>query len=144
MKKRIWIQKADLNAINQANKGTLADHLGIVFTEIGDDYLIAIMPVSSKLLQPMGIMHGGASCVLAETTASIAANLCIDLDTKACVGLEINVNHIRPVRFGTLTAITSPLHIGKTTQIWEIKIQNDEKKLISVSRMTASVIDWKK
>ncbi len=143
MTKRIWTQEVHLDAINQANKDTLTDLLGIIFTEIGDDYLIAVMPISSKLLQPMGIMHGGASCVLAETIASIAANLCIDRTTKACVGLDINVNHIRPVHAGILTAKTQPLHIGRTTHVWEIKIHNEEKKLVSVSRMTASVIEWK-
>ncbi len=144
MKKRIWTQEIDLKTLNEANQGTLTDLLGIVFTEIGDDYLVATMPVTTQLLQPMGIMHGGASCTLAETIASIAANLCIDRTKKACVGLDININHIRPVYPGTiLTAITKPLHLGRTTQVWEIKIQN-ENKLVAVSRMTASIIDWGK
>ena len=137
----IWITPINLEEINQRGRNTLAEHLGIEFTEIGHNYLTAVMPIHQKLLQPMGIMHGGASCALAETVGSVAANFCIDQKLKACVGLDININHLRQVRSGVITATAKPLHLGKTTQVWEIKIQNDEQKLVAISRLTISVID---
>ncbi len=137
----IWITPINLEEINQRGRNTLAEHLGIEFTEIGHNYLTAVMSIHQKLLQPMGIMHGGASCALAETVGSVAANFCIDQKLKACVGLDININHLRQVRSGVITATAKPLHLGKTTQVWEIKIQNDEQKLVAISRLTISVID---
>jgi 1,4-dihydroxy-2-naphthoyl-CoA hydrolase len=98
------------------------------------------MPVTEKTKQPIGIVHGGANVVLAETLASTAANCVIDIERFYCVGLEINANHIRSVREGLVTATTTPLHLGRSTQVWEIKILNDEGKLTCVSRMTASVM----
>lgn len=141
MNTSIWITPANIEEINRYCKNTLAGHLNIQFTEIGDAHLTAIMPVNSIHLQPMGIMHGGASCVLAETVGSVAANLCVDQTTKACVGLDININHIRPVRSGILKAIAKPFHVGKTTQVWEIQIRNENQKLVAISRLTVSVIE---
>lgn len=136
----IFFEKVDVKMINERSKNSMIDHLGIEFTEIGKDYLIATMPVNEKTMQPFGIMHGGASCALAETVASAAANFCIDRKKQVCVGLEINVNHIRPVSSGTVKAITTPDHIGKKTQVWQIKIFNEEEKLVSISRITLAVV----
>ena len=91
----------------------------------------------------MGLLHGGASCALAETVGSAAANYCVDQTTTVCVGLDININHIRPVKLGTVTGIAKPLHLGKTTQVWEIKIYNEGRQLVSVSRLTMAVIEKK-
>ncbi len=136
----IWTNPIDLDALNKFSKGSLSDLLEIEYVEAGDDFLIAKMPVEKKHMQPMGSMHGGASCVLAETLGSMAANLCVDQKLKKCVGLEINVNHLRPVTKGILKATAKPFHIGRTTQVWEIKIENEENKLIAISRHTVAVI----
>lgn len=99
------------------------------------------MPVDHRTKQPLGILHGGASCVLAETVGNAAANYCVDVNNKTCVGLEINVNHIRAVQSGIVTGIAKPLHIGRTTQVWEIRIYNEGKQLTAVSRLTVAVLD---
>lgn len=140
--KNIWTHPINLEEINLRGKNTLAEHLGIVFTDVGKDHLTAIMPIEQKHMQPMGIMHGGSSCVLAETVGSVAANFCIDQKTKRCVGLDININHLRSVRSGVLTATATPFHLGKTTQVWEIQIRNEERKLVAISRLTIAVIDY--
>jgi uncharacterized protein (TIGR00369 family) len=95
--------------------------------------------MTTKVSQPMGIMHGGASAALAETVASVAANYCVD-PSKVCVGLELNINHIRPLKNGYADAVAKPLHLGKTTQVWEIKIYDPAKKLVSVARLTLAII----
>jgi 1,4-dihydroxy-2-naphthoyl-CoA hydrolase len=136
----IWTIPIQVAEINNRCRHTLCDHLGIVFTEVGDDYLIATMPVDQRTIQPMGILHGGASCALAETVGSAAANYCIDGATKVAVGLDININHIRPVRSGLIAATAKALHLGKTTQVWEIKIYNEAKQLISAARLTMAII----
>lgn len=143
MTKKIWFQEVDLNQVNALNRGTLTQHLDIVFTKVDDHHLWATMPVCAKTYQPLGSLHGGASCVLAETVGSVGANLCVDPKVKACLGLELNANHIRPVLKGLVTAKGTPLHIGKTTQVWDIKIYNEEEKLICVARLTVAVIEKK-
>lgn len=135
----IWKKEINLEKLHARNKDTMSDFLGIMFTEIGDDYLCASMPITDKVKQPVGIMHGGASCVLAETLGSIAANFCIDPDYY-CVGLDINTNHIRSVRDGIVFAKATPFHLGKTTQVWHIEIQNPMQQLISVTRLTMAVL----
>ncbi len=140
---QIWFTPFSIDEINRRARNTLSDHLGIEFTEAGDDYLTARMSVDARTVQPMGILHGGASCALAETVGSAAANYCIDQTKQISVGLEINVNHIRPVRSGLVTAIAKPFHLGKTTQVWEIKIYNEQKKLVAISRLTMCVMDKK-
>lgn len=140
MQKAIWLTPIGVEEINKRAKNTLSDHLGIVFTEIGDDFLTATMPVDARTVQPMGVLHGGASCALAETVGSAAANYCVDQTTKVCVGLDININHVRPVRIGMVTGIARPFHLGKTTQVWEIKIYNEQKQLVAISRLTMAVI----
>lgn len=139
----IWFKDYSLDAINQRSKNTMAEFLDIKFTKINDDSLVAQMPVTDKVKQPAGIVHGGANVVLAETIASTAANICVDLEKFYCVGLEINANHIKSVTKGIVEGIARPLHIGRSTHVWEIKIYNSAKELTCVSRMTAQVITRK-
>lgn len=136
----IWAQTVTAEALNRRGEQTMAEFLGIVFTEVGDDFLIATMPASPRTRQPLGIIHGGASVVLAETIASAAANMAVDFEQYYCVGLEINANHIRSVREGLVQAITRPLHLGRSTQVWSIEITNEKGQTTCVSRMTASVL----
>ena len=136
----IWFQPMTLEDLNQRSKNTLAEFLKISFTAMGEDSLTATMPVDMRTKQPLGILHGGANVVLAETIASTAANAVIDIGLYYCVGLEINANHIRSVRDGLVTGITRPIHIGRTTRVWQIDIYNEAGKQTCVSRMTASVI----
>jgi len=138
---KIWNYNFTLDELAESRSNTMVDYLGIEFTEIGDDYLVAKMPVDARTRQPMGIMHGGASCALAETLASIAANCCVDPQKKVCVGLEINTSHIKMTRSGFVHGIAKPIHIGQTTQLWEIKISDDNGQLISLSRLRLAVLD---
>ncbi len=138
---KIWHLEMTLTMLNAFSKNTMLEHLGIEFTEIGDDFLIARMPVDHRTKQPLGIMHGGASTVLAETIASTAANCCIDQSKYYCVGLDINTNHIRSISDGFVTGIAKPFHVGRSTQVWGIDIMNVEKKLISVNRLTMATLD---
>lgn len=129
----------DLNT-TQIVDGQMARHLGIEMTEIGNDYMMAKMPVDHRTIQRIGIMHGGASLALAETVGSIAASYCIERDKSFIVGQEINANHIRSVREGFVHAKATPLHLGKSSQVWDIKITNDAGKLVCVSRFTVAVL----
>ena len=141
----IWFKHdLQLSYINSLGKGTMSGHLGIVFTEIGDNYLKGTMPVDQHTTQPYGLLHGGASCVLAETLGSIASALVIDQSRFICVGLEINANHIRGVRSGTVTGIATPLHLGATTHVWDIKIYDEREKLVCVSRLTVAILAGQK
>ncbi len=137
----IWFQPFTVDDLNKYQQQTLVTHLGIRYTEVGEDYLKAVMPVDARTKQPAGILHGGASVALAETLGSTGANLMVDRQQKLCVGLDINANHVRAMRSGQVTGTARPLHIGKTTQVWEIKITNDEEKLVCVSRITLAVLD---
>ncbi len=119
----------------------MVTHLGITFTEIGDDFLRATMPVDHRTHQPMGILHGGASVTLAETIGSSAAYLCVDMQKFNVVGLEINANHVRSVRTGLVTGTARPIHLGRTTQLWEIRITDEAGKLTCISRLTIAVLD---
>ena len=139
----VFSHKPSLDLINETGKNTMTDHLGIVFTEVGDDHLSATMPVDERTKQPMGLLHGGANVVLAETLGSVAASLTIDLKKQVCVGLEINANHLKGVKSGLVTGITTPIHIGKTTQVWEIKITNEQGQLCCISRITMAILDKK-
>lgn len=127
----------DLNALSDS---TMAEILEMKFVEIGENYLKADMPVNSKTQQPYGLLHGGASAALAETVGSVASSLCIDRDKQICVGLEINCNHIRGKKSGVVTATASPLHIGSSTHVWDIKIHDERDKLICVSRLTMAIL----
>lgn len=129
-----------LEQLNKLAKGTMAEVLAINFTEVGPDYLEAIMPVSNNSRQPYGLLHGGASAALAETVGSVAASMCIDREKQICVGLEINCNHVRGKREGVVTARATALHIGATTHVWDIKILDERGKLICVSRLTMAIL----
>ncbi len=135
----IWKKKLSLEQLNSTRKNTLVETLGIMITEIGDDFLCATMPVDKRTHQPMGIMHGGASVSLAETVGSIASFMAVD-DDHYCVGLDINANHIRAVRSGLVTATASPIHRGKSTHVWEIKIIDESERLVCASRLTMAVL----
>ena len=130
-----------LERLNQLSNNTLVAHLGIEIIAIGEDFIEAKMPVDHRTHQPLGMLHGGASVALAETLGSIAATCCVDTSTQYCVGLEINANHIKSVRDGFVYGITRPIHIGKKTQVWEIKITDEKKQLTCISRITMAVID---
>jgi 1,4-dihydroxy-2-naphthoyl-CoA hydrolase len=128
---------------NKISRNTLVEHLGIEFIEMGEDYMKAKMPVDHRTKQPLGLLHGGASVVLAETLGSFAAQCSVNTDQQYCVGLEINANHIKAVKEGWVYGIAKPLHIGKKTQVWEIKVTNEENALVCVSRITMAVLDKK-
>ncbi len=136
----IWFKEFTPHDLNKRSENTLADFLGIQFTEVGYDFLKATMPANARTKQPLGIVHGGANVVLAETIASTGANAIIDIEHFYCVGLEINANHIRPVSDGLITGVARAIHIGRTTQVWHIDLYNDAGKQTCVSRMTASVV----
>ncbi len=141
----IWFQK---NIILEDFKGiganTMAEFLDLKWEEIGDDFLKLSMPVNAKTRQPYGFLHGGASCVLAETVGSVASALVINRDKFYCVGLEVNANHLRSVSEGKVTAIARPLHLGKTTHVWDIKIYDDKEKLFCVCRLTVAILEIRK
>ena len=140
----IWFKQFHLSDLTNRNQYTLVDCLGIKFTEIGEDYLTATMPFSNDTRQYMNILHGGASCVLAETVGSVAANFVIDHSQYRAVGQEINAHHIRPVSQGLVTGTAKPIHLGRTTQIWDIQMRNNQGKLNCVSRLTMAVIPLNK
>ncbi len=139
----IWKNKTDLDAFTTRGQNTMLTHLGIEFTEMGDDYLMAKMPVDHRTHQPIGIMHGGASCVLAETVGSMAANAVIDINTHYAVGLSINTNHIRSIKSGFVYAKATPVHLGRTTHVWSIDITNKENQIISRTTLTMAVLERK-
>ncbi len=136
----IWKQAYTLEQVSERFENTLSAHLGIKITEVGNDFLKAVMPVTDNVKQPMGLVHGGANVSLAETVGSIGANMLVDREKFACVGLEINANHLRAVRDGNVTAIAKPDYIGRTTQVWDIRLYDDRKRLTCISRLTMAVI----
>lgn len=138
MSTAIWQKNTSVEALNQRNQNTLGSHVGMEVIELGDDYLIVSMPVDARTHQPMGLLHGGASVALAETVGSIAANIAVD-DDHFCVGMEINANHVKAVRSGTVYGKATPLHLGKTSHVWEIKITTKAGDLVCVSRLTMAV-----
>ncbi len=141
----IWFHKnINLRDLPGILENTMPEFLDIKWEEIGDDYLKLSMPLSAKTRQPYGFLHGGASCVLAETIGSVASALIIDRDKFYCVGLEINANHLRSVSEGIVTAITKPLHLGKSTHVWDIKIFDDKETLFCVSRLTVAILQIRK
>jgi 1,4-dihydroxy-2-naphthoyl-CoA hydrolase len=137
--KRIWFGDPKVEDMQERGKNTMLDHCGIVFTAVGPDSVTATMPVDHRTKQPIGILHGGANVVLAETIASTAGNFVVDISKFYCVGLEINANHLRSAREGTVTGTCRPLHLGRSTQVWETRIEQDGK-LMCISRMTLSVL----
>ncbi|MFL9484453.1 hotdog fold thioesterase [Chitinophagaceae bacterium LWZ2-11] len=140
----LWFNKnIKLSDFTGIGKNNMGEYIGIEFTEIGDDFLKATMPVDHRTHQPMGLLHGGANAVLAETLGSVASALVVDGDKFTCVGLEINANHIRGVRSGLVTGVVTPIHVGATTHVWDIKIYNEAGKLTCVSRLTVAVLKRK-
>ncbi len=138
--KMLWFESS-LEALNQRSKNTLAEHLNICFVEIGSDYLKATMPVDQRTVQPLRILNGGASCALIETAASTAANACIDQTKEYCVGLDINANHLRVATEGSVvSALVTPVHIGRKTQVWSVEISNEKAQKICIGRMTMMVL----
>jgi uncharacterized protein (TIGR00369 family) len=136
----IWTSSPDLEQLNALTRETIAALIGIRFVEIGADYLRATMPVDVRTHQPYGMLHGGASVVLAETLGSVAGHLCVREGGKAVVGIEINANHIRGVRDGHVVGTARPAHIGSTTQVWEVRIENERQQLVCLARITLSVL----
>ncbi|SON53259.1 hotdog fold thioesterase [Vibrio tapetis] len=134
----IWKKEIGLEILNGSSKNTLMEHLDIVYSEITDTTISATMPVCSKTHQPLGMLHGGASVVLAESLGSIAANFCVD-DNAYCVGLDINANHVRAMRKGYVTGTASPIHIGVSTQVWQITMVDEQQRLVCTSRLTIAV-----
>jgi 1,4-dihydroxy-2-naphthoyl-CoA hydrolase len=136
----IWFSEFSPEKLNNIPKNHLGGLLDIQFTEVGEDFLTATMPVDDRTHQPAGILHGGASVVLAETLGSIASSMCIDPARFQAVGLEVNANHLRPVKNGRVTGICTPLHKGAKTHVWEIKIYDDKGKMNCISRITVAII----
>jgi len=136
----IWSKTFTLEDLKARHADTAEGHMGIEFTAIGDDWLAARMPVDSRSVQPFRILHGGASVLLAVSVGSCAANLCVDQQRFYCVGLDINANHVRGVKSGWVTGTARPLHIGKSTHVWQIDITSDAGALVCVSRLTMSVL----
>ena len=130
-----------LERLNSINENTLASHIGIEFTEIGSDYLVARMPVDKRTTQPYNILHGGASVVLSETLGSQAAAALLDLDKQYPVGLEINANHIKSISSGYVYGRVTPIHIGRSTHVWETRITDTENNLICISKLTVAILD---
>ena len=133
-----------LESLNQMSSKSMVRHLGIEFIEIGEDYLKASMPVDTRTHQPFGVLHGGASVALAETLGSVAANVVLTSPDQYCVGQEINANHIRSVREGLVYGVSRPVHIGKTSQVWEIRISDERNRLVCISRITLAVLNKNK
>ena len=136
----IWHRRPTVEALNAMSKDTLMEQIDIRFTEVGDDYLAGTMPVDGRTHQPFGVLHGGATVALAETLGSSAANCCLDLATHQAFGLEINTNHIRAVRSGKVKGTAHPIHIGRSTQVWEIRVEDESGRLTAISRLTMAVI----
>lgn len=138
----IWKIKPDLAALNTTNKNTLNESMGVEFTEVGEDYIKARMPVDRRTVQPFGILHGGANVALAETLGSVASSLCLEEPgKKAPVGVEINANHLRPVSKGFVIGTVKPIRVGRRIHVWNIEIHDEQGRLTCVSRITVAVVD---
>ena len=131
---------SSVERLNELSRGTAMEPLGIVFTEIGHDFVRGTMPVDERTRQPYGLLHGGASVLLAETLGSSAGNLCVP-EGKVCVGIEINANHVRAARSGVVTGTARPVHVGGRTQVWEIRIEDEAGELVCISRLTLAVVN---
>jgi len=136
----LWKRNATVEQLNAAGQNTLLQALGIQVTEIGDDFVRGTMPVDARTHQPYGLLHGGASVALAETLGSTAAALCVENPQMVVVGLDINANHIRAVTTGRVTGTARALHVWRTTQVWEIRIEDDQQRLVCISRLTMAVV----
>jgi len=139
----IWFKQYELKELNDLNKNTLNENLGIEFTELTEDSVSAKMPVDSRTVQPFRILHGGASAALAETLGSVAAMMCLDIEKQIPVGLELNINHLRSESSGFITGTCKAVHVGKSTHVWSIEIKNAAGKMVAISRLTTMVLDRK-
>ncbi|HWS25958.1 MAG TPA: hotdog fold thioesterase [Xanthomonadales bacterium] len=135
----IWTHALTPEQLNAMSRNTIGEHLGMEIIEVGDDFVRGRMPVDKRTHQPYGLLHGGASVVLAESLGSIGAGMVVG-GSGAVVGIEINANHLRGVRAGWVTGTARPLHLGRSTQVWEIRIENDEGALMCISRLTMAVV----
>ena len=141
MSSSIWHNRPKLEMINgEMNSGTIVEHLGIKITEVGDDYLIGTMPADARTFQPYGVVHGGANVVLAETLGSIAGAHVIDFATSKCLGQEVSASHLRPVSSGLVTGTARPIHLGRRSHIWEIRLEDDRGKLTCLSKLTLAIL----
>lgn len=136
----LWLNTPDIDQLNKMQKNTIGELLDIRFESFDDHSLTASMVVDQRTHQPYGLLHGGASVVLAETVGSTASYLCVDPTKFFCVGLEINANHLRGLRSGRVTAVAHPIHIGRTTHVWDIRLTSDEGKASCISRLTIAVV----
>lgn len=136
----IWKQDTDLACMNALNRNTLVEHLGMLITEVGDDWLRGTMPVDARTRQTFGLLHGGASLALAESLGSLAGNLCLDVERELAVGLDINANHVRSATDGVVTGTARAIHIGRSTQVWEIRIVDAHERLACIARLTLAVV----
>ncbi len=136
----LWKQPTNLDRLNGWSTDTMMETLGIRITAVGDDWLQGTMPVERRTHQPYGLLHGGASVALAETLGSLAAMLTLDPEKELALGLDINANHVRGVRSGTVTGTARMLHLGRTTQVWEIRIESEDGALVCISRLTIAVV----
>jgi 1,4-dihydroxy-2-naphthoyl-CoA hydrolase len=140
----IWFNHAlTLDNLNTFGEGNMAEHLDLRFTGLTEDSIKASMPVDHRTKQPYGLLHGGASCVLAETLGSVASALVVDAEKYIVVGIEINANHLRSARQGRVTGVVKPIHIGSTTHVWDIRISDENEKLVCISRLTVAVLEKK-
>lgn len=140
MKKPVWFREYTLEQLEPLSRNNMVEHLGIRLTEIGSDFLQGTMPVDHRTHQPAGLLHGGASAALAETLGSFAANLCVDPSQKTAVGQEISASYLRSVRHGLVTGTARPLHLGRSSQVWQIEIVDERDRLVCVSRLTVAVV----
>ena len=136
----IFRKTVSLELLNAQAKGTLSASLGIVLTEVGRDFVRGTMPVDTRTRQPFGLLHGGASVALAETLGSLAGWMCLADEASYCVGLEINANHLKAMRTGHVVGTARPLHLGRSTQVWEVRIDDEDDALVCISRLTLAVI----
>jgi 1,4-dihydroxy-2-naphthoyl-CoA hydrolase len=136
----IWKSPRTVEDLNSTRAGTMLEHVGIEFTEIGDDFIRGTMPVDGRTRQPYGLLHGGASVALGETLGSTGATLCVDIMEYQCVGQEINANHVRAARTGLVIGTARPAHLGRHSQVWTIDIVNEAGKLVCISRLTVAII----
>ena len=140
MTERIWHRPYTLTEVAALVPGTLVEHLGIELTELGPDFLTGTLPVDRRTFQPAGLLHGGASVALAETLGSFAANLCVDPEQKVCVGQEVSASHLRPVRSGRVRGVARPEYLGRSSQVWQIRIVDDRDRLVCLCRLTVAVV----
>jgi 1,4-dihydroxy-2-naphthoyl-CoA hydrolase len=136
----IWFRDYTIEEIRPLNEVNMMKHLDIRLDELGEDCLVGSMPVDERTQQPFGILHGGASCVLAETLGSVAANLVLNPDEEYAVGLDINANHLRSMRSGRVKAVAKPVHIGRSTQVWEILLYDEQDRKVAIVRLTMAVL----